>query len=76
MSNATDLDGAVTLITGSGRGIGQGIAEVMSERGALIALSDLDADTAMIAAKTITQNGGKATPFPGDTIRWIILRPR
>ncbi|MFP6678811.1 MAG: SDR family NAD(P)-dependent oxidoreductase [Dehalococcoidia bacterium] len=67
MSNATDLDGAVTLITGAGRGIGQGIAEVMSERGALIALSDLDADTAMIAAKTITQNGGKATPFPGDT---------
>ncbi len=69
MTDATNLDGAITLITGAGRGIGQGIAEVLSERGAVIGLSDLDAGRAAAAADAINANGGNAVPFGGDTTR-------
>jgi meso-butanediol dehydrogenase/(S,S)-butanediol dehydrogenase/diacetyl reductase len=67
MTDATNLDGAITLITGAGRGIGQGIAEVLSERGAVIAMSDLDADAALVASTAINANGGQSVPFGGDT---------
>tara|TARA_B100001971_G_C18249810_1_gene577254 strand:+ start:1114 stop:1950 length:837 start_codon:yes stop_codon:yes gene_type:complete len=41
MTTTTDLNGSVAFITGAGRGIGRGIAEVLSRRGAKIAVSDI-----------------------------------
>ena len=35
------MNGSVAFITGAGRGIGRGIAEVLSRRGAKIAVSDI-----------------------------------
>jgi NAD(P)-dependent dehydrogenase (short-subunit alcohol dehydrogenase family) len=67
MTDATNLDGAIALITGAGRGVGQGIAEVLSERGAVIAMSDLDADAALVASTAINANEGQSVPFGGDT---------
>lgn len=42
MTTTTDLSGSVAFITGAGRGIGRGIAEVLSRRGAKIAASDIE----------------------------------
>jgi NAD(P)-dependent dehydrogenase (short-subunit alcohol dehydrogenase family) len=67
MTDATNLDGAITLITGAGQGIGFGIAEVLSERGAVIAISDLDGDAAGTASEAINAGGVKAAAFQGDT---------
>ena len=69
MSNATNLDGAITLITGAGRGIGFGIAEVLSERGSVIAISDLDADAAGTAAVEPAEPVGTALGARGR-LRW------
>ena len=67
MTDVTNLDGAITLVTGAARGLGQGIAEVLSERGAVIAVSDLDQDAAGAASDAINSNGGRTIAFGGDT---------
>ncbi|MDA1256960.1 MAG: SDR family NAD(P)-dependent oxidoreductase [Chloroflexi bacterium] len=67
MTDVTNLDGAITLVTGAGRGIGQGIAQVLSERGAIIAVSDLDGAAAEVAADALNAAGRTAAAFQGDT---------
>ena len=37
-----DLDGAVVVISGGGRGIGRATAELFAARGALVCVGDLD----------------------------------
>ena len=39
-----DLQGRVAIVTGSGRGIGLGIAKKLSEKGASIVVSDVNED--------------------------------
>ena len=51
--NRIDLDGAVVVITGGGRGIGRATAEAFAARGATVCIGDLDADTAVDAAQHI-----------------------
>ncbi|KAA0919276.1 SDR family oxidoreductase [Dietzia sp. ANT_WB102] len=41
------------LVTGAGRGLGRGIAELLADRGYLVMVTDLDADTAAAAATEI-----------------------
>lgn len=53
-----DLRGASIAITGGGRGIGRATAELFASRGARVAIGDLDAEAAAIAAKEI---GGLGT---------------
>jgi 3-oxoacyl-[acyl-carrier protein] reductase len=57
------LDGKSAIVTGSARGIGRAVAELLSEHGAQILINDLDGDVAEQAAKEIT---GETTVFAGD----------
>ncbi|NQW19440.1 MAG: SDR family oxidoreductase [Chloroflexi bacterium] len=57
---AGQLQDKVALITGAGRGIGVGIANVLVERGAIVAVCDLDGAAAQETANAIIAGGGKA----------------
>ena len=58
-----DLSGRTALVTGSGRGVGAGIAKVLIEAGARVLVNDLVAER---AEATATELGPQATPLPFD----------
>ncbi len=57
------LDGKAAIVTGSARGIGRAVAELLTERGAKVVVNDLDGEVAEQAAEEI---GGGAVAFSGD----------
>lgn len=54
-----DLNNAVVVVTGGGRGIGLAIARVLASRGARIAIGDIDEALADSAAASVGGFGGK-----------------
>lgn len=59
----------VAIVTGSGSGIGQGIAKKMAEEGAIVVVADLREESAQETAKFITDNGGKSKAIICDVSR-------
>jgi len=57
------LDGKVAIVTGSGRGIGRAAAGLLSEHGARVLITDLDADVADEAAAGLA---GETATHAGD----------
>ena len=63
---AFDLEGQAILVTGAGRGIGRGAAELLAASGAVVGIADIDPETCRQAAETIAAQGGRAHAFAGD----------
>jgi 3-oxoacyl-[acyl-carrier protein] reductase len=59
----TVLDGKVAIVTGSARGIGRAVAELLSEHGARVLINDLDGD---VADQTSREIDGETIVFAGD----------
>src|SRR3954454_15345465 len=57
------LDGKSAIVTGSARGIGRAVAEILSEQGAQVLINDLDGD---VAEQTASEIKGDTIVFAGD----------
>lgn len=62
----TSLDGKVALVTGSGQGVGRGIALALASRGARVALAGRTLVKVEAVAEEIRERGGDAQAFPCD----------
>ena len=63
---AIELDGLRALVTGSGQGVGRGIATYLARAGAHVFVNDVLPGRAEAAAAQITAEGGAATALPFD----------
>lgn len=56
----------IALVTGSGRGIGKGIALALAAEGAVVAVNSVTPDSCEAVASMIREKGGKAESFVAD----------
>ena len=66
MSIDFGLAGKRALVTGSGQGVGEGIARMLAAAGAEVLVNDLFADRAQAVADAIVAQGGRR-PKPRST---------
>jgi 3-oxoacyl-[acyl-carrier protein] reductase len=60
------LEGKTAIVTGSGRGIGKAIAEMLASLGANMAITDIDGQISQKTADLIRSQGFKAISVQGD----------
>jgi NAD(P)-dependent dehydrogenase (short-subunit alcohol dehydrogenase family) len=63
------LEGRVAIVTGAGRGIGEGIARRFAREGAAVVVTQRTADEGEGVAAAIRDEGGEATFVPADVAR-------
>jgi len=61
-----ELTNMTALITGSGQGVGFGIASVLAHQGARVLINDIDRARASRAAEHLRSEGNQAEPMPFD----------
>ena len=60
------LSKKVTIVTGAGIGMGRGIARILAKEGAIVVVSDVNADTAKSTAVEIKSMGGESLALTMD----------
>lgn len=60
------ISGKVAIVTGSGRGIGRGIATRLAEEGATVAINDIDEQRASETAQELREEGHDTIAAPAD----------
>lgn len=66
MINAREYEGKVVIVTGAGRGIGQGIARAYAAKGAQVILAEFQPDLGYDTERSINEQGSKALFVPTD----------
>src|SRR5438876_11019660 len=61
-----DMTGRVALVTGSGRGIALGMAQVLAAAGCAVVIQDIEIDVAQAEAKKLRDQGARAIALGGD----------
>lgn len=69
-----NLSGRTAIVTGSGRGIGRGIALVLAEHGADVIISDIDLGSAQETSQEIIAMGRKSIAVQGDVSKLSDVR--
>lgn len=60
------FDGQPILISGAGRGLGEGIAHRLAAEGAIVGIVDIDGKSALEVAEAINDAGGRAYSYGAD----------
>ena len=66
MSLSGEFKDKAVLVTGSGRGIGRGIALAFAREGASVAVNDLNAESCRAVCREVDKAGGRGLEAPGD----------
>jgi meso-butanediol dehydrogenase/(S,S)-butanediol dehydrogenase/diacetyl reductase len=64
------LEGKVALVTGGGRGIGEGIVKRLAEAGCDVAVADLIEENAKRVAESVKKMGCRAIAIKVDVTKW------
>ncbi len=60
------FDGRPILISGAGRGLGEGIARQLAAEGAIVGVADINGETAHAVTRSINDAGGRAHAYEAD----------
>ena len=66
LQELTNLSGKASIVTGGGKGIGQGICYRLAEAGANVLVADMDEEAAQKTAQELTGKGWQAAPHTVD----------
>jgi NAD(P)-dependent dehydrogenase (short-subunit alcohol dehydrogenase family) len=69
-----ELNGKTAIVTGGGRGIGEGISRVLAREGANVVVMGRHADEVDGVARSIHESGGSALPLVADVTDWPSLQ--
>ena len=68
MKDFFSLQGKIAVVTGAGRGLGQGIALRLAAAGATVGVNDLDALACKRVVERIVKDDGRAFAMPGNVV--------